>query len=67
MSDTVTIACAITVRMPRKVLNAYAQAVRNRQTGNFVIHIRAGEPLGITFEQNLSLNAEDRRDEIVLG
>ena len=64
--STVTIPCAVTVTIPRKVLVAYAAAVRARQTGNFVIHLRAGEPLGMTFEQKDSLNNADRQDTVTL-
>jgi hypothetical protein len=67
MSDTVAIPCAITVTIPRRVLDEYAAAVRARRTGNFVIHIRAGEPLGLTFESKVTLSDREKCDEIVLG
>jgi hypothetical protein len=63
---SVIIPCAVTVEIPRKVLDEYAAAVRRRETGNFVIHLRVGEPLGITFERNVSLDSKDRQDLIVL-
>jgi hypothetical protein len=63
----VTIPCAVTVAIPRRILDEYAAAVRAGRTGNFVIHLRVGEPLGLTFEQKVTLSAQEKGDEIVLG
>ena len=66
MSDTVAIPCAITVSLPRRLLNELASAVRQQHTGNFVVHIRAGAVLGFTFEQKHTLNEAEKSDEVPL-
>lgn len=63
---SVTISCAVPVVIPRAVLDEYAAAVRGRRTGNFVVHIRNGEPLGMTFEVKHTLSDEEKVDLIVL-
>jgi hypothetical protein len=55
------------ITMPRKLVEAYAEAVRLRQTGNFVIHVRHGRVMGLSFEQKESYDDLDRLDEIALG
>jgi len=57
----------VVITLPRKVVAAYADAIRRRQTGNFVIHLRAGVTMGLTFEQKVSFNDLDRSDTITLG
>jgi len=63
----IAIPCAVPVMIPRRLLNEYAAAIRAHQTGNFVIHVHDGKPLGFTFEQKHRLSEEERSDEIVLG
>jgi len=53
--------------LPRKVVLAYAEALQRRQTGNFVIHLREGLAMGLTFEQKASFNDLDRSDTVTLG
>jgi len=53
--------------MPRKLVDAYQEAVRARQTGNFVVHLRAGKVMGLTFEQKDSYDDLDRQDVVPLG
>jgi hypothetical protein len=54
------------IGMPRKVADAYAEAVRAGRTGNFVLHLRAGQVLGISFEVKDSLTDVDRADVVAL-
>jgi len=52
--------------LPRKVADAYAEAVAAKRTGNFVLHLRQGEVLGYTFEVKESLTNVDRQHTVAL-
>lgn len=53
--------------LPRKVVDAYVEAIASARTGNFILHLRRGEVLGYTFEVKESLTDVDRRETVAIG
>lgn len=52
--------------LPRKVADAYTEAIIAERTGNFILHLRRGQVLGYTFEVKESLTDVDRRETVAL-